>query len=428
MTRRCPPGEVLTAYVENRDGDTELADHVRTCSDCSAVTSILLKLSDLDVLDEVGRYLADVETLVSEVLSIPAHRRWVLLREERFHRADLARRLLARGLEERWRDPQVAIDLTRDATTIADAFRTEELDLLDLRFQTWNAHSALLRESGRYRDCRTALAHAESAAERACDVELARASVLLARALLASEPDVWDPEAAAAMLDAVEPVYLRRDMERWLRARTARGTLLYRMGDPACVGVYREVLAGTPERHHAAYTDALANVIVARVDTGDGSADVDELLARVEAHDRSRNERALLARDAWLHGKLFALQRRHETALEAYRTAIAKYREYDNYDAAVRVGIDTVASLVALEEYAPAIELCRELARWSTRLEFDEPSRRRMLTAEVARYLRELAERFALTEDVTADVRSYIRKINNQKPIPFIPPVSLHTE
>lgn len=421
----CPSGDALAAYAEGIVA-AEVAEHVRDCSDCSAVVEILQQLEALDMINEVDRYLNDVGTLLDDFESTPREGWPELLADAAYQRADLARRLLARGLDARWRDAALAIDLTRAAATIAEALRSDAADLADLRFDSWKYHSALLRESGRYEDCRGALVRAEEAADHTTDVELARASILLSRALLAIEPDVWEPEEARASLDLVEPIYLRRDTDRWRHARDVRAHLLCRAGDSTCVALFEEVLAGTSDRARDAYNDSLANLIVARVEFGDASPDIDEYLARIEAHDRTRNATALLARDEWLRGRLDALRQRHEPAVERFRNAIAQYRGIGNDDAAVRVGIDAVASLIVIEEYDEATELCRELAAWSAHLDEHEPSRRRALTAEVTHYLRELAQRSILTVDVVAEVRRYVHKITNQRPFPFVPPIPVY--
>ncbi|PYQ30056.1 MAG: hypothetical protein DMF56_10045 [Acidobacteria bacterium] len=162
----------------------------------------------------------------------------------------------------------------------------------------------------------------------------------------------------------------------------------------------------------------------ARIENGDAASDIDECLAALEVDDRRRNATALLARDYWLRGKLLALRTEHDPALDAFADATAKYQLLNNDDALVRVGIDAVASTVALERYKAAISICRSLAEYSTRLDRNEPTRRRGLTAEVMTYLRELAQQYALTEDVVFDVRRYIFRITYQRPFPFRAPIS----
>ena len=421
--RRCPSANLLVAYSDHPDDYPDVARHAAACSECTAVIAILGRIESEEATSKIDECLSELDTLMEEIRSAPRHRWPGAAAEPRFRRADLAQRFITAGLDARWKEPRLAIDLTKVATTIVSHLPEDDPEVAEVRFEAWKIHSALLRESGRYEECRIALERATEAALRVRDVEMADASILLSRALLALEPDIWSPDEARALLDVVEPIYVRRDPIRWLGARTTRGTLLYRSGDPRSVEVYREVFVRTPESD-VAWHDALSNLLWARIENGDAASDIDECLAALEADDRRRNATALIARDHWLRGKLLALRVEHDTALDAFADATAKYQLLNNDDALVRVGIDAVASTVALERYEAAISMCRSLAEYSIRLDRNEPTRRRALTAQVMTYLRELAQQYALTEDVMFDVRRYIFRITYQHPFPFRPPLS----
>jgi hypothetical protein len=423
----CPSSDTLIEYQENPDNYPEIARHLGECSNCAAVSRMLERIESAGVTEEVDQYLSELDALMGELRAEPPHRWPMLVTEPRFQRTDLAKRLLTAGFDARWKDPRLAIDLTEAATKITDTLRSDAAALSEIRFEAWKNYSALLRESNRYDECRAALVRAAEAAMHVQDVEMADGAILFSRALLASEPDVWQPKEAAALLDLVEVIFARRDYKRWLAARSARATLLYRLGDPQCVQVYQQILNGTHQNDRAARMDALANVVIGRIEYGDSATDLDDELDAIEAHHRHGGQRSLIALDHWFRGKLFALRREHQGAIEILQQSIAEYRELEDYDSAVRVGIDTVASLVAVEQYAWAIELARTLAEWSIRLDQREPSRRRALTADVMSYLRELALRYSLTEDVVLDVRRYIFRITHQRPVAFVPPLPLDT-
>lgn len=425
--RDCPSDDRLAAYSEHPDQYPEVSEHAAACADCAAVAAILRRLHDLGVTPEMDAYLAELDALMAEVTSAPRHRWPLVLSEPRYQRADLARRFITAGLDARWNDPRRAIDLTKAATHIVSALETAAPEVADIRFDAWRYHSAVLREAGRYAECRAALVHAAEAAQQVRDVELAAAAVLFSRALLASEPDLWQPDEAAGLLDLVEAIYARRDPARWLRARTARATLLYRARDASCIGVYREVLEGTPQSETAAWHEALTNTLIGRVEFGETSSDIDEELAAAEVYYRAQNRRSVVARVHWLNGRVLALRKQNESAAELLERAIGEYQLMDDYDAAVRVSIDLIACMVAMERYASAIQICQVSAEWAMRLDRREPTRRRALTAEVMAYLRELAQRYALTEDVVLDVRGYVVRITNQRPAPFVPPLPLST-
>lgn len=121
------------------------------------------------------------------------------------------------------------------------------------------------------------------------------------------------------------------------------------------------------------------------------------------------------------------LRGEHDRAVEILQRSIGEYQQLDDYDSAVRVGVDAVGAMTTLEQYGSALELCRAVVSWAMRLDEREPSRRRALTAEAMSYLHELARRYSLTHDVVADVRRYLVRINNQRPFPFVPPLSLYT-
>ena len=94
-------------------------------------------------------------------------------------------------------------------------------------------------------------------------------------------------------------------------------------------------------------------------------------------------------------------------------------------DASIRAGLDLIEALLLDGQHREADVLAHELADVAVSLDQSEPSRRRQLTAQVLAYLREAAERQAWTADLVSDVARYIDRIVRQRPVDFIPPMSL---
>lgn len=410
---------------EAEAGVREAAElHLRACRRCRERVDLLLRIASADP-EDVHKAVSEVVAVTAALLAEPEHRWPLLAREAPYCRAEVAGRLLALALDERERDLRRAAQMALAAAKIADVFAATDAERAGLQFETWKTHSFLLREIGRFQECLAALARAEEAGERVRDPELARASIWHSRALILSEPEVWQPEEALALLDRAEEVYARRDPERWLRTITTRGMVHCRAGElESAKTLFEAVRAGTPRADEVAYADAQSRLAIVLLDVGDIAA-AEELQEQVTRFDTSHGRTVNLAHDRAVEARIARARGEHERAAALAVEAMARFERLGMGDTAVRSGLTAVYSYVALEDHDRALLLCRTLVERSTALDQREPKRRRTLTATAITYLAELGRRQSLTLDVVAEVERYIDLIARQPCIPFRPPLPI---
>ncbi len=425
----CLPAEILARHVR---GDLEgkaaqdSREHVDQCARCADRAALLNRVWRVGAA-RIGDLLEEVDTIVARILAQPAHRWPLIVREPENRRADVARRLLAYAADERGRSSLRAAAASEAAVVITDMLAAEARDTADLRFEALKCHSALLREAGRLGETRAVLVRAEEAAERTSDPELARGSILLSRALICSEPDVWEPEAGLALLDRTDEIFARRDIERFRRARTVRAMILARSGEAhAAKRIFETVLAETPPSERDAYADALANTARANFDCGDLER-ASELLAGAAAIDRRHGRAVNLAHDAVIRARIHGARGQFDAMFETASEAMDDFRALGLEHFSIRVGLLAIRALVAQERFEEAMALARSMAERSMALDAHAPGERHSRTAEAMSYLRELAQRRELTVDVVGKVETYVDAISERRPFAFRPPVPLTT-
>jgi hypothetical protein len=123
-----------------------------------------------------------------------------------------------------------------------------------------------------------------------------------------------------------------------------------------------------------------------------------------------------------MKGKLHVIRGEYASATGLLRLAMGTIGDPD---ASIRVGLDLIEALLLDGQHGEADDLAHELADVAVSLDQREPSRRHQLTAQVLAYLREAAERQAWTPDLVSDVARYLDRIVRQRPVDFIPPMSL---
>jgi tetratricopeptide (TPR) repeat protein len=407
--------------VESRD-----QEHAVQCPDCARRVAILREYLAQGI-DEVAFEARQVDALLAE-LAAERQTRWTrLVREPRFHRAALARRLVSLALAARDSDTRLAIGYSETATVIVERMIGEHPEIADLRFDVWRYHSMLLREIGQYFLCGKAFETADEAANGTADPELSQAIIALSRALLAIEPDIWQPEKGRALLQDAERVFERRDPARLRLTKIAYGMLARRAGEyETAAGIFSEILSVTSADDENAYADALGNYLSAAIRCGRVD---DNEIAKLDVLDEidSRGRRQVnLLRNQWQRGFIYLARNAADDASPLLRDAMRGFKAHGYDDEAIRVGIDVVRSLLLAERYEDATELARDLASDAIGLDRREPTRRHTLTVEAMTYLREAAMRKMLTGDLAEWVAQYIDKITSQRPVDFLPPMPLH--
>jgi tetratricopeptide (TPR) repeat protein len=401
---------------------------VERCASCRRRVSLLQRIESAGV-DAIADSAAEVDDLLTSLLAARRSTWWRVVREPEYRRPDLARRLLFLGMDASPRDRQLAIDFVRAAADIADGLVTGAAAVRDLRFDAWQYLSLLFREAGRYKDTADALVAAERAAAAATDPELAKARVLVSQALLCAEPDYWKPVEAGILLDRAEAVFAVRDSQR-LRATTiTRAFLQSRSGDlMAAHETFARLLQETPPTPREEYLDTLSNVMWTEVELlwtrqrRDAASTIDRNLELLVRENTGLKRPVQVARAHWMLGRIRTLRGDYETARHAFARAIDGIGEPD---AEIRIGIDLISALLLAQDHDKVDDLARRLAAKSLALDRREPTRRRNLTAQVYAYVREAAERHALTPDLVAELALYLDRITRQPPIDFIPPMPL---
>jgi len=233
--------------------------HIRGCPACRRRVSVLRRMGAAG-REQIAEALDEVEDLVQKLLAAPRSEWWKIVRRDEYQEPLVARRLLMYANDARFKDRPLAVALAQAATTIVDA--VDDPDAADLRFEAWKFASAILREAGRYLELPNAFLKAAEAADATTKPVLASAAITLSRALYYSEPDVWKPKKAKALLDRAEAVFARCDPSRMYALHTARAMLLFRVGDmPAAREAFEAVLAATPAGDRITYLYSLMNLL-----------------------------------------------------------------------------------------------------------------------------------------------------------------------
>lgn len=427
MAARClSPGTIALLVSEDlTDADRVAADrHLANCGRCTERIALLRRILKAGV-DEIRDAMEEVISVTARLLAEPEHRWPLLVRESEYRRIDVAQHLLAIAIQERTRSTRRAAQLAHSAGVIGEALVSETRAAFEIAFEASKLEAAFLRESARYDECRAALVRAEDAADHVRDVESARAAVLLSRALVCAEPDVWLPDEALALLDRAEAAYASRNSNAVVKTLILRGMLMLRRGDAdAARTAFESVLTRTSPEDEGAYADAEMNLAHALFELGELES-AETRIANAARVNLRHGRTAVVARGAWLSARIQQRRGEHESAITLAEGAMAELEAAGLPDHALRAGLVAVASYAAVDAVHDAKRLCSTLAARSVQLDQREPTRRRSLTAEALAYLRQLSDRSSLTPDVVASVQTYVEEITSKPAVPFKPPLPL---
>jgi tetratricopeptide (TPR) repeat protein len=417
---RCLSADEIADAVAGRLR-SQAQHHLTACSVCAKRVDLMRRVSAAGVEPVVG-VVNEVAELTESLLNMPREQLWRTLRRPEYQQPHVIPRLVALANDSFYRNQELSLALITKAARVIEAI-PEAADVAELRFETWKVAADIMREAGRFKDSEIALTRAERAARYTSNPERAEALALFYRVLLWAEPDVWRPVEAAKLLDRVHPVFDAWDERRRKALRTARGFLLYRSGDfNAARRVFEEILASVPGTSTDEYLHALQNVALVRVDLGDTSDDVERTVGDLIAAYHSGGKFVAMARAEWIMGRLLRHRGDYDESERVLRAAMERIGDRDS---AIRVGLDRLQTLLLAGDHDFALNLAKALSLEASRLDREEPSRRRALTAEVLAYAREAAARGSLTADLMLDLVRYVDRINRQRPTAFVPPMPL---
>lgn len=419
MKARCQTPDEIADLVRGI-ATPEQEHHLGACATCRRRVLLVRKIAAAG-LAVIADRAAEVDALVDRFLATPRDSWWKAVREDEYKRADVARRLLALAMDARWKDRPRATALVKTATWIIDA--VDSAEERDLRFEIWKNAATILRESGRYAELVSAFTRAEQAAQRTANPELAMAAMCLSRALFYAEPDIWQPEDAAALLDRAERVFAEWDETRMSAVRTARAFLLFRSGELArAAEVFGRLVAATSVTEGSPYVQALTNWLAVRIELHEASFEIDRSLEYLLEQFKHAGRTVHVARVHWLMGRTRSIRGNYDAAVELFEDAMEQIADDD---AVLRIGMDAIEALLLADSVPEAYTLARQLASAAVTLDLREPTRRHNLTRQVFAYLREAAQRQALTADLVTECARYIDRITRQRAVEFVPPMLL---
>lgn len=416
----CPTLDALAAFAAGRQVPG-VGAHVDGCSTCSRrVLAVRQAMRTSVDAETIATAAEEVETLVSELLSVSPRDRMRVATGERFGRAGVARRFCELAVAEWERDLNLAFQHIHVATLIADVLARRAASVGELEFEAWKNRSTIHRERGETDSARAALLRAANAIQRCGDREMKRAILWYADAAICASRDVWQPDQAFALLARCEPVFEHREPARHRAARTLRGIVHLHGGDyAAALEAFASVADETDADDRAARADARRNVANALIRLG-RVEEAEDVLRDVRAIDVELGRVLQIIRDDGLAALASEARGDYERACEGYAAAQRRFASAGEIESSLLMGKSRALALVALDRPGDAVAVLRDLVA----LNIADRSERRRFTSEALSYLRHLAEHQQLTADVAANVGTYIDRIHVQRPIPFTPPMS----
>lgn len=190
----------------------------------------------------------------------------------------------------------------------------------------------------------------------------------------------------------------------------------------AAGAAFATLVTTTPTSDREAYLYALINVMWVRVESGEAGAEIEQTLTLIIEEKHAAGRTVPVARTHWLMGRVNLIRGDYDSAVKSLSTAMTMIGDSDS---SIRIGLDAIQALLLGDRSHEAYTLARELASAAIALDRREPSRQHDLTSQVVAYLREAAQRQALTADLVTDCARYLDRIMRQPPFEFVPPMPL---
>ena len=421
MSRRaaCPTARLFSLYLRNALSEVQqqqVTGHLALCASCRKIVSVateaaLLGVDSTDLRKRVADASAFVHTLEARESPHTMHRSI----SESSLGADpfVAGRLLERSREEFSREPIRSLLLARLALRVA-----ERASVIDLQFEVFRDCASLYVRLGDFEHAWTALDMAEQLAPQTADPEHARGLLLYAKAYVASQPDVWRLDEAAAWTDEAAEIFARTDTARLRAAAEMRAFVHNLRGD------HRSAVEITRRLWQEERGVGLAlNFAAYLIDAGEPTQ-ARELLEwarpRIAATDV-----VTLAKHADIYGLALSALGDWVEATAMFTRSRDAFRSAGMKDTAVRIELSRIRATVAAagnlpSEIGRAVDDLRALAAASIDLDRKQPSRRRNLTAQACEYLRRVVETEGLNLESVTHVERYLAAITRGPVRPFV--------
>lgn len=396
--------------------DQELSD--------SDVWEPIMSSPTLDALRAHAQRIADedeeAETLLAPLLADPALMAWTdLASKRRFRTGGVVRRLIAHAANLHEREPLDALTFAEAAISVAEALPENHYPakaVFEMRGTAWKERANALSYLGRFDEALECCRRAERAYRELLTPELGLSTVAYVRGSILCEKQQY--EAANEAATAAERGFCHLgDEERRTRAVHLQGLIAYERGalEKATTlfeRVYEHGESVADPLWMARGAQALANCHIDRGNLAHASMHLHMALKLF----RTLDLRIEVNRTEWGLARVLLASERVEDAILRLRVVVDVFERAGMITDAALAGLDQADGLVAVGR-------TREVARLAGHL-FEIFSATGMLNGALAAmaYVKETAERGVLLRTHVHAVRRFLRQIERQPELLFVPP------
>lgn len=362
----------------------------------------------------------EAEALLAHIIAAPAVAPWSDLATKRcYQTGGVVRKLIAEAATLHEREPLQALRFADAAISIADALPADlypASGVYELRGTAWKERANALTRLGRFDDGLEACRRAESAYQHLIASALGLATVAYVRAGLYFMQQRYEDAQEAALLAEDGFVHVG-DEERATRAIHLQGLVAYERGQlREARGLFQRV---HEYGHLAGDTMWIARTSQAiglcSIELGDlRSADM--YLQRALKLFRDLDLRIEITRTEWGLARAVLASGRTAEAISQLRAAAAAFEKGGMLTDAALVGLDLADALIAANAPAEIGSLAAHLFRI-----FNETGMVTGALSAVA-YLKEAAERGPVARSHVEVVRRFLRRVDREPQLLFVPP------
>jgi tetratricopeptide (TPR) repeat protein len=439
-----PEGELaLFAFDPTAQSDAEreaIERHTAVCGQCRtrldffAVTEA--DLTDADIWEEslgsatrdslfaYASQIADEDNEADEMLqplfAAPAKTAWTNLhRQRRFLTGGVARRLSAHAHDLCESEPLEALTFADAAISVAEALSEDEYPantVYEMRGTAWRERASALMFLGDFPGALDSVAHAERAYKKLTSPSLGLASSALVRAGICYCQQRFREAATLATDAELAFAHLGED-ERRVSALYLRATILFETRDLEGASVLFDRLAAYGEvmnnpRWIGRALNGLGNCAIERGDIGMASVHLHKVRALFSEVGSTGDQ---LSAD-WGIGRLLLHAGKSSDAVWRLRDVAAEFEKLGMVTDSALVGLDVAEGLLALGETRQIVDLAAHV--------FGVFKDAGMLTGALTAmaYIKEAAAAGTLTSNDVQVVREFLRRVERQPDLLFVPP------